>query len=282
MSIIPNVAMHLNREVNKGFEYNAQNHLCAIIQAAVKGKKNRTLKDVIAAELKVKAEQIGECDLFLYDPSPAVKFGADNEFIISGRLDNLAMSHAILAAISESTAGDNTPVAVFYDSEEIGSSTPQGADSAFTTDILTRICIALKLYREQEIIALRKSFLISADMAHAVHPNFADKHDSAYQPQLNHGPVIKMNSSQRYATTSESSARFESLCEIAGVPCQKVVGRSDLVSGMTIGPITGSKLGIPTVDIGNPMWAMHSIRETMGTHDHDFIIKALFEFFKNV
>jgi len=279
MAIIPNVAIHLNREVNKGFEYNAQNHLQAIIQAVDKNNKAKTLKEILAAKLKLKADQIGAYDLFLYDPSPVAIIGADREMLVSGRLDNLAMSHAISAAIAESEPVDATNIAIFYDNEEISSMTPEGANSSFTTDVLQRICWSQNLNPEQTLISFRKSFLVSADMANAFHPNFTEKYDPAFVTMLNHGPAIKMNASQRYATTADSSARFESICEAVKVPVQKIINRSDSISGITIGPITSAKLGIATVDVGNPMWAMHSIRETMGVLDHEYLIKALIQYY---
>jgi aspartyl aminopeptidase len=246
IAIIPNAAIHLNREVNKGFEYNAQNHLTAIMQATGKDGKFKTLKEVIADAIQEKVQNIGEMDLFLYDPTPAHRIGNDAELLISGRLDNLAMSHAIGAAVLEGKSGETTRLAIFYDHEEIGSSTPSGADSSFTSDILQRINLALGLTPEQMLISYRKSFLVSTDMAHAVHPNFAEKHDSAYVPMLNHGPVIKINASQRYATTAESCACFEAICEQTGVPCQKIINRSDVPSGSTIGPIVSAKLSLKT------------------------------------
>jgi aspartyl aminopeptidase len=278
--IIPNAARHLNREINKGFEYNAQNHLPAILQASEQDAGNASLKDIIARDIKLPADHIGAMDLFLYDPSPAARIGVNSEILVSGRLDNLAMSHAILASILESEGASATNLAVFFDHEEIGSTTAQGANSSFMTDILQRIGLAMQLSSEQSMIAIRKSFLISADMAHAVHPNFAEKHDPAYMPLMNHGPVIKQNAFQRYATTAASCARFEAICSGAGVPVQTIINRSDLESGTTIGPIASAKLSIPAVDIGNPMWAMHSIRETMGVFDHEFLIKALTHYYK--
>ncbi len=280
VAIIPNVAIHLNREVNKGFEYNAQEHLQAIIQATGSKSKPKSLREILAQKCKVQKDQVGAYDLFLYDPSPATLIGADQELLVSGRLDNLAMSHAILAAISETEKEDTTSVAIFYDNEEISSMTPEGADSSFTGDVLQRICWVQNLNQEESLIALRKSFLVSADMANALHPNFAAKYDPAFVTMLNHGPVIKMNALQRYATTADSFARFANVCEAAGVPVQKIINRSDSISGITIGPITSAKLSVRTVDVGNPMWAMHSIRETMGVMDHEYLINALKHYYK--
>jgi aspartyl aminopeptidase len=281
IAIIPNVAIHLNREVNKGFEYNAQNHLQAIIQASDLNSKPKTLKEIIALRLGIRPEQIGAYDLFLFDPTPAMRVGADKEILVSGRLDNLAMSHAIMSALTESQQSDATNAAIFYDNEEISSMTPEGADSSFTADVLQRICWAQDLNNEQTSISIRKSFLVSADMANALHPNFPEKYDPAYVTMLNHGPVIKMNAFLRYATTADSSERFESICREVKVPVQKIINRSDSISGITIGPITSSHLGIRTVDVGNPMWAMHSIRESMGVYDHEYLIKALIRYYQN-
>lgn len=279
VAIIPNCAIHLNREVNKSFEYNAQNHLQAIVQASGINDKPKTIKEIIAAELKTKPDEIGAYDLFLYDPTPCALTGADQEILVSGRLDNLAMSHNILSALIESQVGESTNVAILYDAEEISSMTPEGADSSFTSDVLQRICWIQGHSNEETLIALRKSFLVSADMANALHPNFPEKYDPAFVTMLNHGPVIKMNAFQRYATTAESNTRFENICKQVKVPVQKIINRSDSLSGITIGPITSAKLGISSVDIGNPMWAMHSARESMGVFDHEYLITALKQYY---
>jgi aspartyl aminopeptidase len=281
IAIIPNAAIHMNREVNKGFEYNAQTHLSAILQATGEEKAQNALKQLLADHLKLKPEQILESDLFLYDTAKAAKTGLNGELLTCGRLDDLAMAHAILLALMESKAADQTQLAVLYDNEEIGSQTLQGANSSLLNDILQRICLSQKLDAEGMQIALRKSFIISGDMAHAYHPNFAEKHDPAYAPLMNHGPVIKMNANFRYATTAESCAAFSAICKRSKVPVQKIINRSDLPCGSTVGPMTSAALSIPAVDIGNPMWAMHSIRETMGVYDHEYLIMALTEFYQN-
>jgi aspartyl aminopeptidase len=275
LAIIPNAAIHMNREVNKGFEYNAQNHLPAILQAATLEQTGQTVKELLAETLKVDLDDIGETDLFLYDTAKAQRIGIRGEMLACGRLDDLAMSHGILISLLESKAAVQTQVGVFFDNEEIGSQTLQGANSSFLKDILERIGMAMKLNSEQQMIALRKSFMVSCDMAHAYHPNFADKHDPAYTPLMNQGPVIKLNANFRYATTADSSARFEAVCAQSGTPVQKIINRSDMPCGSTVGPMTSAALSIPAVDIGNPMWAMHSIRETMGVYDHEYLINAL-------
>ncbi|MBW6513678.1 MAG: M18 family aminopeptidase [Candidatus Syntrophosphaera sp.] len=278
VAIIPNAAIHLNREVNKGFEYNKQIHLQAILNTG--SSAGNPLLAALAGELAVSPEQIGEMELFLYDFAKATLGGLDGSLVVSGRLDNLGMSHAILRAILETEQPKATCVAVLYDHEEIGSGTPQGADSSILASILERISIALKLSREEQLIALAGSFLVSGDMAHAYHPSYPEKYDAACSPVMNQGPVIKWNASYKYASTAASSKRFSALCADAGVKPQKFAMRSDLLCGSTVGPIVSAQLGIPAVDVGNPLWAMHSIRETAGTHDHAAMIKVLKEYYQ--
>ena len=175
---------------------------------------------------------------------------------------------------------EKTSVAFFFDNEEIGSRTMQGADSGFLSDILDRISIVRGATTEDRFRARAASIMISVDGAHAVHPNYADKHDSNYAPVLNGGPAVKLNAGFKYATTSETAAHFSELCRTAGVPCQYFAMRSDLPCGSTIGPCSSSITGIKTVDVGIPMLAMHSIRETAGTADQHNMIMALEEFYR--
>ncbi len=276
---IPQLAIHLNRDVNKkGLLLNEQNHLPPIFSLQKKSAPDEVLKKMIARELKCRPADIMGLELALYDTQPGTVAGAEAEFIFSGRLDNLASCHSAMHALTESTKKDTaTRVIAFYDHEEVGSETAQGAGSPFLKDVLERI--TMKDEREGFLRALANSFFISADMAHAVHPNYSDKHDSQHMPIINGGPVIKSNANQRYATDGVSSAWFESLCKKAGVPVQKFVVRSDLGCGSTIGPITAANLGIRTVDVGNPMLSMHSIREMAGAKDHELLIRAFKEFF---
>jgi aspartyl aminopeptidase len=279
---IPQLAIHLNRDVNeKGLALNKQNHLPPIFSLA--GKKGSTkdlLEKKVAQKLKCKPADILNMELSLYDIQPGAIGGAEGEFIFSGRLDNLASCHAALQALTESKAKDSmTRVIAFYDHEEVGSDSAQGAGSPFLKDVLERLTLKSDNPRETFFRSMANSFFISADMAHAVHPNYSEKHDAKHMPILNGGPVIKCNSNQRYATEGVSSAWFEMLCKKAGVPVQKFVVRSDLGCGSTIGPITASNLGIRTVDVGNPMLSMHSIREMAGVKDHLPLIKAFKEYF---
>ncbi len=280
LAIIPNTAIHMNRDINKGFEYNKQNHLPALIHITNKENDKEVLVGMLAEKLSVRPEQIGEYDLFLYDTSPAQYLGKEQEFLISGRLDDLAMCHSIVTAITDVSLPEVTSVAMFYDNEEIGSMTLMGAASGFLGNILERIVNSQDNDYQSFSIALAKSFFISADMAHALHPNYLEKHDEAYTPLMNGGPVIKLNSNFKYATTAETSAYFEQLCKIVNVPCQKFINRSDMLAGTTIGPTVSAALSIPTVDVGNPMFAMHSIRETAGVEDHISMTSVFTEFYQ--
>jgi aspartyl aminopeptidase len=279
---IPQLAIHLNRNVNKkGLILNEQNHLPPIFSMQNKSAPDEVLKKMVARELKCKADDIMGLDLSLYDTQPSALAGAEREFIFSGRLDNLASCHSAMHALTESTMKDSaTRVIAFYDHEEVGSESAQGAGSPFLKDVLERITLSEQ--REGFLRAMANSFFISADMAHAIHPNYSEMHDSQHMPIINGGPVIKSNAGQRYATDAMSSVWFESLCKKARIPVQKFVVRSDLGCGSTIGPITAANLGIRTVDVGNPMLSMHSIREMAGSKDHELLIRAFKEFFRPV
>jgi aspartyl aminopeptidase len=276
VAVIPNLAIHMNREVNKGFEYNKQNHMQAVLGITKTDKD--PIKSFVSDHLGVKLKEIGEVDLFLYDPGLGTLLG--DEYFISPRIDNLAMCHSVLSSLISSKSSDSTQVAVFYDNEEIGSMTYQGANSSFLAEILERIVLSIDENSRQDYFrAKAASFLISADGAHGVHPNFSDKHDPDYSPRLNGGPVIKLNAAYNYASTSETALVFQGLCEELDVPFQKFIGRSDIPGGSTIGAISSANLGIRTVDVGNSLWAMHSIRETYGMRDHDMMIKVLTHFY---
>ena len=279
---IPQLAIHLNRDVNeKGLTLNKQNHLPPIFSLSdKKGSNKNLLEKRVAQKLKCKSADILNMELSLYDTQSGAIGGAEGEFIFSSRLDNLASCHAALQALTESKTKDPmTRVIAFYDDEEVGSDSAQGAGSPFLKDVLERLTLESDNPRETFFRSMANSFFISADMAHAVHPNYPEKHDPQHMPVLNGGPVIKCNSNQRYATEGVSSAWFEMLCKKAGVQVQKFVVRSDLGCGSTIGPITAANLGIRTVDVGNPMLSMHSIREMAGAKDHLPLIKAFKEYF---
>ncbi len=275
---VPQLAIHLNRKVNdKGLILNQQTHMPPIVSMVDELISSESvLKQWVAGEIKRPVDDIAGLELMLHDVQKSAFAGMNDEFLFAPRLDNLASCHAATLSLLESeTPEAATRVLAFYDHEEIGSQTAQGGGSPFLKDILERLGGS----REQFMRAVARSFFISADMAHAVHPNYSEMHDSRHMPLINQGPVIKINSNQRYATDGWSGSRFELLCERAGVKVQKFVVRSDLGCGSTIGPITAANLGIKTVDVGNPMLSMHSIREMAGSQDHGKMIRVFREFF---
>lgn len=280
---IPQLAIHLNRSVNeKGLVLNPQKHLPPIFALVnEKTKSKNILKELVAEELKCKPKDILSFDLQLFDLQKGVLGGANNEFIFSSRLDNLASSNAAMSALLESLNKDPaTRVLVFYDNEEVGSDTAQGGSSPFLKDVLERISSVKKNSRQAFMKSIARSLFISADMAHAVHPNYFDKHDANHLPMINSGPVIKSNAGQKYATEAVTASVFEQFCKKAKVPVQKFSIRSDLRCGSTIGPVTAANLGIRVVDVGSPMLSMHSIREMAGSKDHESLVQVFKQFFK--
>ncbi len=274
---IPSLAIHLNREVNtKGLLVNAQKHMAPMTGLTKTGAVD--FAAWLADELDgVTPEDIAAWDLMAYDLQPAAIGGIQEEFIYAGRLDNLASCHAACTALIASS-GDAaaTRGVVLYDHEEVGSRSAQGAASDFLRSSLQRLCGGA---HDDYHRAVASSFLISADMAHAVHPNYADLHEPEHQPVLGEGPVIKINVNQSYATDGESWAAFERWARKADVTTQRFVVRSDLGCGSTIGPITAAELGIRVVDAGNPMLSMHSCREVAATSDVPKMIDLLTHFF---
>lgn len=279
VAIIPNVAIHMNRDINDGFVYDKQNHLQPILGAS--SLDAGQLKLNIAKELNTTVENIYEADLMLYDTHKGNVVGFNEDMIISPRLDNLAMCHASLEAILNVKNPVSTDIAIFFDSEEIGSLTTSGANSVFLGNILERISNLLNdNSKESYFVTLANSFIISADMAHAVHPNYPEKHDKFYAPVLNGGLVIKMNGECRYSSTSQTVAFIENICKKNNIKYQKFINHSNIKAGTTVGPITAAKLGVNAVDVGNPMFAMHSIRETAGVTDHTNMIELFNNFYK--
>jgi aspartyl aminopeptidase len=284
---LPNLAIHLNREVNQeGLKFNQQTELPLILELAADGTENdkdSRFKEILAAALEVDSKNILAWEMAVYDVQKGSVFGLEDEFYANSQLDNLASCHAALTALLSQNSSANdanraTQVIAFFDHEEVGSESSKGADGSFFGDVLSRISAAQELTHEGHLQALAKSCMLSADMAHAWHPNFADKHDPEHRPLLNHGPVIKINSNQKYTTNSQTEALFVNICEQAKIPYQKFVNRSDLSCGSTIGPLTAAKVGIASLDVGNPMWAMHSIRESAGVKDHEYMIRAMVGF----
>ena len=279
---IPNLAIHFNRAVNEGVALSKQKDmlpLLGIINDEL--EKGNLLLNVIAKELQVEKEQIIDFDLYLYDTTPACTFGVHDEFISAGRLDDLSMVHAGLVALTESEeTPETTRILAIFDNEETGSQTKQGAGSPFLASIIQRIILAQGGTAEGFYQAVEKAFMVSADNAHAWHPNYSEKYDPTNHPVLGGGPVIKFNASQKYASDALSATVFQQLCEKAGVPCQRFVNHSDVAGGSTLGNILASSLPLRGVDMGNPILAMHSIRETGAAIDHEHCIKAFKELYK--
>lgn len=277
---LPNLAIHMNREVNdKGLKFNKQTELPLLFGEGKEGvDADAQFIAHLANKLKVKPADIINFELNVFDTQKGVIWGAHQEFIANSQLDNLASCHAALTAICSSKNPQTTSICALFDHEEVGSESATGANGNFLASIVDRIC--LDFHQEDKLRALAKSFFISADMAHAFHPNFAGSYEPCHHVHVNQGPVIKTNANQRYATDAKSAARFIQLCEQAGVPYQQYAHRTDLGCGSTIGPIIASKLGLASVDVGAPMWAMHSIRESAGVLDHHYMISVLNTFLK--
>ncbi len=276
---IPNVAIHLNREVNeKGLILNAQTHLPALFSTDT-GVED-PLRDLLSTEIGCKPEDILTWDLSLFDLTPASLSGVHGSFIHSGRLDNLGSCHALTEALlSGGEMPAATQVVALFDHEEVGSVTARGADSRLLDNVLRRISRdATQSAPGGTSRALMNSWLISVDMAHAVHPAYESHHDPSHQPLLNGGPVIKQNVNQRYSTEAETSALFIQLCEAVDVPYQWFINRSDWRCGSTVGPMLASRLGVKSLDVGNPMLSMHSAREMCGSQDQAHMVKALAHF----
>ena len=279
---LPNLAIHMNRMVNEdGLKLHKQNELPLILSALAQECLPQTyFSELLQEQSACEAERILSWDLAVYDTQKGVFWGAENEFYANSQLDNLASCHAALQGLLDDTVLENeaTLVCAFFDHEEIGSESNKGADGSFLGDVLKRISLVTENNKEDFTRALAKSFMVSADMAHAYQPNFPLAYDPDHKVFVNKGPVIKVNANQRYSTESVSQAMFVDWCEQAGVPYQKYSHRSDLACGSTIGPITSARLGIRSVDVGNPVWAMHSIRESAGVLDHGYMIKVMKKF----
>lgn len=275
---IPNLAIHLNREINKGFEYNPQTHLQALLFSSIPEEHlSKPLEYLIAEALGIEVTQIIGGDWYLVPSQIPVLY--NDHTISSGRIDNLAGCHAVLRSFCATQAGDTTQVAVFYNHEEIGSMSLSGANGQFIHGNLRRICLLSGADEEGITISLAKSFQISVDAAHANHPNYPEKFDPAYPVELGKGPVVKISALQRYATTPVTMEPIRQICEDLGVPFQIMVNRSDVPSGTTIGPLSVSRTDIPTIDIGIPIHAMHSTREIGSATDHHHLIQILTEMY---
>ena len=284
VAVIPSLAIHLDPEVNKNRSINSQTDLPPVLMKLPDDEKHRKASpDFREVLLQLLATQNPEADavkvldyeLAFYDMQPPAVVGLHQDFIAAARLDNLLSCYTGLMALLD--AGEKSScMLVCNDHEEVGSVSASGASGSFLKSVLQRLCTT----GEALARTIDQSMLISADNAHGVHPNFADKHDDKHGPILNKGPVIKINANQRYASNSETSAVFRHLCEHADVPVQSFVVRSDMACGSTIGPLTAAETGIKTIDVGVPTFAMHSIRELAGRWDGYYLYRALREFFK--
>lgn len=278
---LPQLAIHLDREVNtKGLVLNPQNHMNPVwgLGAVDQGGLERFL----ATELGVAEGDILSWDLMCHDVQPSRIIGLAREFLSAPRLDNLCSTYCGLEALL-AAADDTQHVSVLclFDHEEVGSLSTTGASSPVLKALMERVVLAAGGGREEFHRAVAGSFCVSVDMAHATHPNWPERHEPQHWIEVNGGPVIKVNTNQRYATDAEGEALFQRCCERAGVPVQKYFHRGDIGCGSTIGPITAANLGLRTVDVGNPQWAMHSAREMCGTQDPAMLVGALSEFFRN-
>ncbi|MBX7356916.1 M18 family aminopeptidase [Clostridium chauvoei] len=278
--IIPSLAIHMNRTVNEGFDVNRQKDTLPLLGLInEKFEKDNYLIKILAEELKINVEDIMSFDLGLYEVEKGCLMGMNEELISTGRLDDMWMVYAGVKALVDSKVNAATKVMVCIDNEEIGNLTAQGASSILLINILERIALELGHDREDFHRTLSNSIMISADLAHAVHPNSGEKHDPTNRPVLEGGPVLKIAAAGSYSTDSFSGAVFEGVCKAANVPYQKFVNRSDVRGGTTIGPVTAAGLTIPVIDMGSPVLSMHSIRELASVKDNYYTVKAFTEFF---
>lgn len=270
--IIPNVAIHMNRQVNDGYAFNAQVDMLPLF--CEQGEEKNQFMQLIADEAGVQVEDILDTDLFLYDRMKGTTLGLHGEFIASGRLDDLQCAFASLKGFLAAELKQSIAVHCVYDNEEVGSGTKQGAASTFLKDTLQRISRAMGRSEEQYLMSIASSFMISADNAHAVHPNHAEKADPTNRPYMNRGIVIKYSANQKYTTDGVSGAVMRAICKRAEVPYQTFTNRSDMLGGSTLGNISQAQVALNTVDVGLPQLAMHSPYETAGARDTAYLIEA--------
>lgn len=267
--LIPNLAIHMNKEANEGYKYNAQKDMLPLFGDI---STDADLFELIAAEVPCDKKDILGHDLFLYNRQKASIWGGNHEYLSAPRLDDLECAYGSLLGFINGSKTEHAAVYCVFDNEEVGSGTRQGAASTFLADTVKRICEVLHYSQEEYMIQLAKSFFVSADNAHAVHPNHTDKSDPVNKPYLNEGIVLKFNGNQRYCTDGASSAFFKKLCKANDIPVQMYTNRSDLPGGSTLGNIASTLVPVPSVDIGLPQLAMHSSYETVGTKDWNYFL----------
>ena len=277
---ISNLAIHFNRQVNDGVALSKQKDVLPLLGIITNQlEAGNLLMNTICQQLGVKPADVLDFDLYLADATPSCTFGVHDEFISSGRLDDLSMCFAGLEAMLAAPTTEATKVLAIFDNEETGSQTKQGAGSPFLASMLKRIALAQSGSEEAFYQAVERAFMISADNAHAWHPNYSEKYDPTNHPVLGGGPVIKFNAAQKYASDAASAAVFAELCREAGVPCQRFVNHSDVAGGSTLGNILAGSIPLRGVDMGNAILAMHSCRETGSVADHDYCVKVFTHFF---
>ena len=269
--VIPSLAIHMDRTVNDGYKFNVQKDLLPLLSGE---PAENALGNLVAEEAGVKPEDVLDTDLFLYNRVKGTVTGLHGEFLSAGRLDDLQCAFASLKGFLAASPGDSVAVLCVFDNEEVGSGTKQGAASTFLRDVLHRINDIAGRGEDGFIRSLAGSFMVSADNAHAAHPNYGDKADPTNRPVLNGGIVIKYSANQRYTTDAVSGAVFRMICEKAGVPYQTFVNRSDMLGGSTLGNISNTQVALNTVDIGLPQLAMHSAWETAGARDTAYLVEA--------
>lgn len=279
--IIPNLAIHMNRSINDGYKYNKQTDMLPLVGLINEQlEKDNYMVKLLASELNVEIEEIIDFDIFLYEYEKGCFTGANGEFISTGRLDNLSMYYSSVEALLDSDSKSGISIAVGFDNEEVGSSTKQGADSNMLLNILERICISLGKDRQQFFEAIENSFIISSDLAHAVHPNVNGMADPTNRPVMGKGPVIKVHAGQAYTSDGYSISVYKEICRECGVEYQEFVNKSDQRGGSTIGPISSTHIDIPSVDIGAPILSMHSIRELGCSEDFYNTYKTFVKFYE--
>lgn len=278
---IPNLAIHFNRQVNDGVKLSKQKDVIPVL-AILKDKleKENLVLKIIANELGVEMAEILDFDLYIYDTTPACTVGLNDEFITSGRLDDLQMACAGLKALLSAPQTDKTQILAIFDNEETGSGTKQGAHSPFLASVIERVVLAQGGNKEGFFRAVEQAFMVSADNAHAWHPNYPEKFDPTNHPVLGGGPAIKINAAQKYATDADGAAVFAEICRLADVPCQRFVNHSDIAGGSTLGNILTGTIPMRGVDMGAAIWAMHSARETGSVVDYEYTVKAFTKFFE--
>jgi len=279
VAVIPSLAIHLDREANNSRSINAQTDIPPVLlKLPTSESENKpSFKDILLQKIKddTGAIEVLDYELSFYDVQEPAYVGLHQDFIASARLDNLLSCYTALMAMTE-TSNPGSKLIVCNDHEEVGSASASGAQGTFLKFVLERIAGSHENYMRM----VDQSMMVSADNAHAMHPNFADKHDENHGPEINQGPVIKINANQRYASNSDTSAIFKQLCKKADVPVQSFVVRSDMGCGSTIGPITATEIGVRTLDVGVPTFAMHSIRELAGRWDAYYLFRVLKEFYQ--